>query len=180
MDEYQQISHPEGSEVMIVEAMNTNNNEATTCNIENSSTENEIQKVINERNKVMATNNKENKNETVENVPMRNQKMCYAKQGHIKQNKEQPCKRTVASHRLEKTMEYTNDLVSLTTKDQQMRKKYYRKKLKLMLWDITVKERIATALENISNVYRLQKVNFQVVIFEDFILFIYVWIIIMI
>lgn len=144
---------------MTVEAMNTNNNEATTCNMQNSSTKNQLRIVVNKGNKVMATNNKENKNKMIENIPMRerNTKTSNTKEEHIKQKNEQPCKQTVPSHRFEKTMEYTNDLVSLTTKDQQMRKKYYRKKLKLMLRNITVKERMATALENISNVYPFLK-----------------------
>ncbi|XP_024868292.1 uncharacterized protein LOC112452362 isoform X2 [Temnothorax curvispinosus] len=153
LDEYQEISDSEGPEATVVEAMSTNNNEATTCNMQNSSTKNQIMIVVNKENKVMAINNKENRNKIVKNTPMteRNTKTCNTKQGHIKQN--EPHKQTVASHRFEKTMEYTNDLVGLTAKDQQMRKKYYRKKLKLMLRDVTVKERMATALENISNVY---------------------------
>lgn len=64
-------------------------------------------------------------------------------------------KGTVATQRLAKTMEYTNDLVHLTEQDQKMRKKYYRKKIKLMKKDIAVKEKIITALENLSNIYNI-------------------------
>lgn len=92
--------------------------------------------MLNKGNKITTTDK-----ETHKNIPIKN-----TKQG-----------RTVSSHKLEKTMEYTNDLVNLTTKDQQVRRKYYRKKLKLLKKSITVKERIATALENISNIYPVMK-----------------------
>lgn len=54
-------------------------------------------------------------------------------------------------------MEYTNDLVQrrLTEDDQEMRRKYYRKKIKLMKRNIAVKEKIVTALENLSNAYNI-------------------------
>jgi len=55
-------------------------------------------------------------------------------------------------------MEYTNDLVHLTEQDQKMRKKYYRKKIKLMKKDIVVKEKIITALENLSNAYNIANI----------------------
>lgn len=62
-------------------------------------------------------------------------------------------KRTVASHRLQKTVEYTNNLVDLSRTDQEIRVKYYQQKIKIMKNNLRVQRRIATALENLTNVF---------------------------
>lgn len=98
------------------------------------------------------------KNKHTEMTNMKNMKERPFTQKEEKPTKEilnQRSKKNVATQRLEKTMEYTNDLVCLTAKDQQIRKKYYRKKIKLMKRDIAIKEKIVTALENLSNDYNV-------------------------
>lgn len=120
-------------------------NEATTCNTQEKQ---DGTTAIHKENRVLSSEDKENNSETAENLPVRNKKRNIQTQ-----NNKQSGKRTVASHRLEKTVEYTNNLVDLTRTDQQIRNKYYRKKVKLMKKELEIKERIATALENLSNVF---------------------------
>lgn len=82
----------------------TNHNEVT-CNIQEKQ---DRTTAIHKANTVMGTDDKENNNKTVENLHVRNKK-----QEVQTQNNEQSAKRTVASQRLDKTIEYTSNLVSL-------------------------------------------------------------------
>lgn len=139
----------------------TSNKENNICNMQNLNME-QKRRMINIENKTVMTNNiqtpkntifkdKQTRIRKIQERPSIEKEDEPAKEEISNQRK----KGTVATLRLAKTMEYTNDLVHLTEQDQKMRKKYYRKKIKLMKKDIAVKEKIITALENLSNAYNI-------------------------
>lgn len=134
----------------MIETINNNNIKATTCN---NAEEKQDGTVDGKPNRItqqirIDKDNIENNHETMQNLPSKNTKQEIHVQRPNRSNK-----RTVASQRLNRTIEYTSDLVRLTTSDQEMRQEYYRTKIELMKRNVIAKERIASALENISNIY---------------------------
>lgn len=123
-------------------------NEATTSNTQTCNAEDNTRTIENEEERRSA-----NIDEEIENSnPVKNTSTRNTKKRLVQQKKELK-KRPVDSQRLENTIAYTNDLVRLTTDDQNIRKQYYKRKLKLLKKDINIKDRIANALENIMNLY---------------------------
>lgn len=162
LDEYNDLRT---SEAINIEAMNidinTSNKKNVACNMQNSNMEKK--KSIDIENETAIANDMKKYKNIIKNKHTEMTNMKNMKERPFTQKEEEPTKeilnrrskRNVATQRLEKTMEYTNDLVCLTAKDQQIRKKYYRKKIKLMKRDIAIKKRIVTALENLSNDYNV-------------------------
>lgn len=162
LDEYNDLRT---SEAINIEAMNidinTSNKKNVACNMQNSNMEKK--KSIDIENETAIANDMKKYKNIIKNKHTEMTNMKNIKEKPFTKKEEEPTKeilnrrskRNVATQRLKKTMEYTNDLVCLTAKDQQIRKKYYRKKIKLMKRDIAIKKRIVTALENLSNDYNV-------------------------
>lgn len=155
LDEYNdtQRSGVTDSEAIDVDIY-TSNKENITYNMQKSNAE-DGKRMINIKNKTVIVNNmKKHENTILENKHTTMKKMKERSMTETKEEgSNQTNSRNVATQRLEKTLKYTNNLVDLTAEDQQIRKKYYRKKIKLMKKDIEIKERLTIALENISSAY---------------------------